>query len=149
VKIYADVHVHLDGSDAQITEILSVIKKIQTKVDTMTEASAREDAAIAGIQGDIDGLKAAAQVQLDATAALQVALDAALANQGQVVADAVAAAVADAQAAADAAASDVASRLEAIDAQTPGAVVDPPAPPVDVPPVEPPPVEPPVEQPPV
>ena len=34
--------------------------------------------------------------------------------------------MADAQAAAEAAASDVASRLEAIDAQTPGTVVEPP-----------------------
>ena len=102
--------------------LLTTITNLRQEMRTMSEATDRINAAIVGIQGDLDGLKAAAVVAAAAAAALQAALDAALADQGPVIAAAVAAAVAEQQAAAEAANAELAARLEAIDAQTPPVV---------------------------
>ena len=102
--------------------LLTTVNHLRQEMRAMTEATARIDTAIAGIQGDLDGLKAAAAAAATANATLQAALDAALADQGPVIAAAVAAAVAEQQAAAEAANAELAARLEAIDAQTPPVV---------------------------
>lgn len=107
---------------------LAGLTQLRQEMRAMTEATARIDTAVAGIQGDIDGLKAAAAAAAEANAALQVALDQALADQGAAVAAAVEAAVAAEKAAAEAANTELAARLEAIDSQT--APVEPPAEPV-------------------
>ena len=88
-----------------------LIKETAQRMETlMSEAIDRLTAALDGITGDIQRLK-------DAAAALQAAVDAAIADKDA----AVAAAVTQAQADFDAALAPVVDRAEALDAETPEA----------------------------
>lgn len=98
--------------------ILRELRHIDEGITLVSDASARIETALSGIQGDIDGLKSSA-------ANLQTALDDALAAQPQDVQDQINAAVSQAQDAFDAQLDTVASKLEDLDAQTQGAGVDP------------------------
>lgn len=120
----------------------AVVRQRADKLEEiMTEGFARLDAAATGIQGDLDGLKAA-------NADVQAKLDAALEGVEEGKAEAVRAALADFTTQLNAAA----DRFEGIDAQTPAVEPAPeptpepqpePAPPVEEPaPVEPAPVDP-------
>jgi hypothetical protein len=80
----------------------------------MAEGIDRVDAALTGIAGDIQRLKAAAD-------ALQAALDLALAAQDEVVAAAVAEAIAGKQAEFEDALAPLVAKAEALDAATPEA----------------------------
>lgn len=88
-----------------------LIKKVAQRMEAiMAEGIDRIDAAIEGIRGDITRLK-------DAAAALQAALDQALADQDAVVAAAVADAIAAERAAFDAALVPLVNKAEALDAE--------------------------------
>jgi prefoldin subunit 5 len=91
--------------------ILKNLRQINEGIKLVTDATSRIEAAIAGIQGDIDGLKLAAQN-------LQDALDQALANQPQDVQDQINAAVQAARAEFDEQLDELATRLEELDNQT-------------------------------
>jgi prefoldin subunit 5 len=91
--------------------ILKNLRQINEGVKLVTDATSRIEAAIAGIQGDIDGLKSAA-------ASLQDALDQALANQPQDVQDQINAVVQAARAEFDEQLDELATRLEELDNQT-------------------------------
>lgn len=91
-----------------------VLRRLITQLEGTIMANAdRISAALDGITGDIAHLKAAA-------AALQAAVDAAIADKDA----AVAAAVAQAQADFDAALAPLADRAEALDAETPAETPD-------------------------
>lgn len=92
-------------------QILRELRQLNEGIKTVSDASARIETALAGIQGDIDGLK-------EAAADLQTALDEALAAQGADVQAQIEAAVAEAKAAFDSQLDALASKLEEVDAQT-------------------------------
>lgn len=124
VHIYVDpgmsVHIHAGaGTDTPGSpETLAAIQELDGKVTAMTDAVSQINASLTNIQGDLDGLKSAAQGANAANDDLQQALNQALASQGEAVQTAVNAAVAEQKAAADAALQEVVARAQTIAEQT-------------------------------